>query len=67
VRYLSSGGDQLPGKLLLPQAADDLRANGIDIVSKWETYATRMREGYDAGCDDAELALAQGDALRRPA
>lgn len=59
VRYLSDGGPGLPGKQLLPDEADDLRANGIDIVSNWETTAERMLDGYDAGAADAEAAQAQ--------
>ncbi len=58
-RYLSSGGPALPGKLLTPAEADDLRAHGIDIVSNWETTADEMLGGYDAGCYDAEAALNQ--------
>jgi hypothetical protein len=59
VRYLSSGGPGLPGKLLTPGEADDLRANAVDIVSNWETTATRMLDGYQAGVEDATAALAQ--------
>lgn len=59
VRYLSSGGAGLPGKLLTPEEADDLRDHGVSIVSNWETYANRMVEGYDAGRLDAQTALAQ--------
>jgi hypothetical protein len=58
-RYLSSGGLALPGKLLTPAEADDLRANGIDIVSNWETAAEEMLGGYDAGCSAAAAALNQ--------
>lgn len=58
VRYLSSGGPALPGKLLTSDEADDLRANGVDIVSNWETTADRMLDGYQAGVDDATAALA---------
>lgn len=58
-RYLTDGGPSLPGKQLLPEEAADLRANGIAIVSNWETYANRMREGAGAGDMDAKLALAQ--------
>ncbi|MCX4091858.1 glycoside hydrolase domain-containing protein [Nocardia sp. alder85J] len=70
VRYLSDGGPGLPGKLLTPAEADDLRANHIDIVGNWETTATRMLDGYDAGAHDAEAALAQvlacGGSAGRP-
>ncbi|MFI5781126.1 glycoside hydrolase domain-containing protein [Nocardia sp. NPDC051570] len=59
VRHLSDGGPGLPGKLLTPDEANDLRANNIQIVSNWETTATRMLDGYDAGVADATTALAQ--------
>ncbi len=59
VRYLSDGGPSLPGKLLTPAEANDLRAHGVSIVSNWETWADRMLDGYDAGAHDARLALAQ--------
>ncbi|UGT39009.1 DUF1906 domain-containing protein [Nocardia yamanashiensis] len=59
VRYLSSGGPTLPGKLLTPDEADDLRAHGISIVSNWETTAARMLDGYGAGVTDARAGLAQ--------
>ncbi|MQY30652.1 glycoside hydrolase domain-containing protein [Nocardia aurantia] len=70
VRYLSDGGPGLPGKLLTPAEADDLRANNIDIVSNWETTASRMLDGYDAGARDAQAARAQalacGGSAERP-
>ncbi|MGW4243295.1 DUF1906 domain-containing protein [Nocardia sp. NPDC004722] len=59
VRYLSDGGPTLPGKLLTPAEADDLRAHDISIVSNWETTAARMLDGYGAGVTDAHSALAQ--------
>lgn len=59
VRYLSDGGAGLPGKQLLPWEADDLRANAVEIVSNWETYANRMLEGWSAGVADANAGLAQ--------
>ncbi|WP_280270095.1 DUF1906 domain-containing protein [Nocardia wallacei] len=59
VRYLSPGGPTLPGKLLTPEEADDLRAHGVSIASNWETTATRMLDGYGAGVTDAGAALAQ--------
>lgn len=59
VRYLSSGGRSLPGKQLLPQEADDYRAHGVEIVSNWESWADRMRDGRPAGIDDARAALDQ--------
>ncbi|MFE9578619.1 glycoside hydrolase domain-containing protein [Nocardia sp. NPDC006044] len=59
VRYLSDGGVSLPGKLLTPAEADDLRANGVSIAANWETTATRMLDGYGAGVVDARAGLAQ--------
>jgi hypothetical protein len=58
-RYLSYGGPSLPGKLLLPDEARDLLANGVDIVSNWETTADRMLAGFDAGRYDAQAGLNQ--------
>lgn len=66
VRYLSSGGPVLPGKLLTPAEADDLRANGVSIVANWETWADRMLDGHDAGVQDAKAALAQAKACGMP-
>ncbi|KAA0023323.1 DUF1906 domain-containing protein [Antrihabitans cavernicola] len=70
VRYLSDGGPSLPGKLLTSSEADDLRVNGISIVSNWETTADRMLDGYGAGLYDAEQALSQvlacGGRIDRP-
>jgi hypothetical protein len=70
VRYLSDGGPSLPGKLLTPAEAVDLRAYGISIVSNWETTANRMLDGYVAGVHDASVALAQvlacGGRVDRP-
>ncbi|WP_051187269.1 DUF1906 domain-containing protein [Nocardia tenerifensis] len=59
VRYLSDGGVTLPGKLLTPAEADDLRAHEVSIVANWETTATRMLDGYGAGVVDARAGLAQ--------
>jgi Domain of unknown function (DUF1906)/Cutinase len=59
VRYLSDGGASLPGKLLTPDEANDLRANGIQIVSNWETTASWMLGGYQAGVEAARQALEQ--------
>ncbi|MGY4102996.1 glycoside hydrolase domain-containing protein [Nocardia sp. R16R-3T] len=59
VRYLSEGGPTLPGKQLTPTEANDLRANGISIVSNWETTAARVLDGYDAGIVDARAGSAQ--------
>ncbi|MFC9433759.1 glycoside hydrolase domain-containing protein [Nocardia sp. NPDC057030] len=59
VRYLSDGGVTLPGKLLTPAEADDLRAHGVSIAANWETTATRMLDGYGAGVVDARAGLAQ--------
>jgi hypothetical protein len=70
VRYLAPGGTSLPGKLLTPAEADDLRAHGVLIVSNWESYADRMLEGRAAGSQDAHSARAQalrcGGTIDRP-
>jgi hypothetical protein len=66
-RYLSPGGSSLPGKQLLPTEAADLRANGIAIVSNWETTANRMLGGSAAGLADAAAARDQVVACGGPA
>jgi hypothetical protein len=58
VRYLTDGGPTLPGKLLTPAEADDLRAHGVSIVSNWETTNNRMLDGFGAGANDATAGLA---------
>lgn len=58
-RYLSSGGPGLPGKLLLPSEAADLRAAGVDVVSNFESTATTMLGGAGQGAADAQQAQAQ--------
>jgi hypothetical protein len=55
-RYITDGGSGLPNKRMTPDEAHDLLTNGIEIVSNWESYANRMREGYAAGKQDAEDA-----------
>ena len=59
VRYLSEGGSALPGKLLTPAEAEDLRANGVSIAVVWETTANRMLGGRSAGIADASAARGQ--------
>jgi hypothetical protein len=69
-RYLTPGGPGLPGKLLTPEEYADLQAHGIAAVVNWETSATRMLDGYNAGVADAEAAetriRAVGHPLDRP-
>ena len=55
-RYLSDGGPSLPGKLLIPSEVSDLQANGIDIVSNWETTGVDALDGFGAGVSDAQQA-----------
>lgn len=65
-RYVTDGGTGLPAKRLTKAEADDLIANGIAIVSNWESYANRMREGYQAGQADAQAALAWHKSVGGP-
>jgi hypothetical protein len=67
VRYLSSGGASLPGKLLTPEEYADLQAHGVRIVANWETTADRMKSGFAAGAADARAALAQLQKIGHPA
>lgn len=65
-RYLSDGGSGLPGKLLVPSEVADLQANGIDIVSNWETTGTTALGGYSAGVSDAQAAWQMHTSLGGP-
>lgn len=65
-RYLSDGGKTLPGKLLTPAEADDLRAHGVGIVSGWETWADAMLRGTAQGVQDAQAAQAQHNVCGGP-
>lgn len=65
-RYLSDGGTDLPGKLLLPdEAASYLECNQA-VVSNWETTADMMERGYEGGKWDANAAWAQHKACGGP-
>lgn len=55
-RYLSPSSTW---KNLSRSEAEMLSAGGIDIVSNWEWYANRMREGHGAGVSDARTAHSQ--------
>lgn len=57
VRYLSDGGPNLPGKLLLPEEFRDYLDHGVAVVFMWETTADRMLAGHQGGLDDAMAAL----------
>lgn len=65
-RYITDGGGGLPNKRITKPEADDLIANGIAIVSNWESYANRMREGYQAGQADATAAQAWHASIGGP-
>jgi glycoside hydrolase-like protein/putative peptidoglycan binding protein len=67
VRYLTSGGPGLPGKLLTLLEYADLQSRGIAVVVNWETTADRMRAGYSAGVSDAQSADMVVHTLRHPA
>jgi hypothetical protein len=59
IRYLSSGGTDLPAKQLQRSEAADLLANRVDLVSNWETTADMMLRGFSAGVLHGKLALSQ--------
>lgn len=66
VRYLTTGGPGLPGKLLtLPEYAD-LQSHGVAIAVNWETSADRMKTGHGAGVSDAQAADVVVRALGHP-
>lgn len=56
-RYLYGAGTNLPYKQLVKSEADDLIANGIEIVSNFESAADRALGGAAAGTADAQAAL----------
>ena len=49
LRYLCWVDDRTRGKLLTKPEADALLAQGIDIISNWETTAAESKGGYSAG------------------
>lgn len=65
-RYLTSGGPGLPGKLLEPDEYVELGSAGVAVVPNWETTATRMLDGHDAGVADARAAAAYLAKLGHP-
>jgi glycoside hydrolase-like protein len=56
VRYLTDGGTELPGKLLLPTEMDDYIANDVKVCFMWETTADRALAGTVGGANDANNA-----------
>jgi hypothetical protein len=66
IRYLSDGGDSLPGKLLLPEEAASYLAAGQTLTSNWETTADSMQGGYNAGSIAARYAWAQHKECNGP-
>lgn len=70
LRYLSSGGTGLPGKLLTAEEYTDLTANGISVAVNWETTADRMLSGFSGGVADAQtaaqVALTVGHPVSKP-
>jgi hypothetical protein len=56
-RYLTDGGAGLPGKQLTADEFADLTTNGVNVVFNWETTATFMLGGHDAGVTDATNGL----------
>jgi hypothetical protein len=65
-RYLTPGGPGLPGKLLTPDEAADLRAHGVMIVGNFESTADTMLGGAAQGTADAQQAQAQHAACGGP-
>ncbi len=62
MRYLSGGGS----KDLTASERDALFAVGLEVGLVWETSATRMNGGYDAGLVDSGAANAEADRLGFP-
>jgi hypothetical protein len=56
-RYVGYSSPSLPQtKILTPTESYTLSQNGFYIVSNFEWYNTRPREGYNAGVQDAHIA-----------
>jgi hypothetical protein len=66
VRYLTSGGVELPGKLLTPAEMADLAAHDVMVACNYEKAADRMLDGYAAGVSDAQEATAVCLSLGHP-
>ncbi len=62
-RYVASGGQQLPDKILSPNEFLDLVTNGIAVVFNWESTADAMLGGQAQGAADAQTALAYIQSL----
>lgn len=65
-RYISPSTTNHPYKQLTLKEINDLRTNQLDVVTIWETIATRSLEGFNAGISDAKQALAISHELRLP-
>jgi hypothetical protein len=65
-RYMTDGGPDLPGKLLLPDERVDLHNNGISIILNFESTGQTARDGYDAGVVDAQTAVQTGINIGSP-
>lgn len=66
-RYVFNGSPGLPYKLLTLAEANDLWANGVDIVSNYESTGTDATNGYAQGVADANDAQANHAAAGGPA
>lgn len=64
-RYVADGGEQLPDKLLIATEASNYLANGLRIVSNFESDG-RMDGGAAQGASDARIALANHLAAGGP-
>lgn len=66
VRYLFGAGTSLQYKQLTRPESDDLKANGIDIVSNFEQGTQNMLGGAAQGAIDVQAALAVHNACGGP-
>jgi hypothetical protein len=62
-RYYSNNTDS---KNLSKSEAEVASRNGIDLVTVWESTATRAEDGYAAGQADAHKALSEAHADSQP-
>lgn len=63
IRYL---GHDRTGKCITLDEYEQLKAAGLEVGLVWELWATRAKEGYDAGAADARDANLQADMLGYP-
>lgn len=65
-RYVAPDNSKTRPKILTPEQAKAIRAQGLDLVVNFEWYEDRAFEGYGAGVTDARTADAVADRCGYP-